>query len=456
MAALRCYTASWVLPVTAPPIEQGALLVDERGRIAAVGPVRDMPPESQAPRVELGHAALLPGLINVHAHPELAGFRGLLDDLPFHQWIPSLMRCKRDAALTFDDFLDAARWTCIESLRAGITTMGATEDSGAAVLALREARMRGVVYLEVFGPAPEQLAASMTSLRAKVDRFRAETNDLVRIGVSPHAPYSVSDELFRAVAQYARAEQLPLATHAAEAEAEALLVREGAGPFAAGLRTRGIGTAPRAPSTVALLDRTGILDCRPMLIHALRLDDDDIRRAADAGAVIAHCPVANARLGHGTARVVEMRAAGLNVAIGTDSVASNNRLDLLEEARVAQMMQRARLQSASALAAHELLEMVTIGAARALGIDGTTGSLETGKDADFCAVSLEQPHHIPAPDPIGALFHAARGSDVVMTVVRGEILYAGGSIIPFDVRRLEQQMVHMGDRLYAARSGSAR
>ena len=450
MAVMRCYTASWIVPVTSPPIARGGLLVDGNGRIAAVGPLEAMPPESSAPRVDLGDAILLPGLINIHAHPELSGFRGLLDDLPFHAWIPTLMRCKRGAALTFDDYLTAARWTCVESLRAGITTMGATEDSGAAVLALREARMRGVVYLEVFGPAPEQCADSMQTLRAKTERFGKETNDRVRVGISPHAPYTVSDDLYRAAASYARSEKLPLATHAAEAEAEDLLL-QGKGPFAAGLRTRGIATDTRAESTIELLERTGVLDCEPLLIHGVRMTDQDLRRAADHGASIAHCPIANARLGHGIARCVEMRNAGLNVSIGTDSVASNNRLDVLEEARVAQMLQRARLQSASALPAHELLEMVTINPARTLGMADRIGSLEVGKDADFCAISLEQPHNIPTPDPLAALFHSARGGDVIMTAVCGEMLYVGGRVIPFNTGSLRDEMHALGARLLHAR-----
>lgn len=447
MANLRCYTASWVLPVSAPPIPNGALLVDTSGRIAAVGPLSSMPPSTQAPRVELGDAMLLPGLINVHAHPELSAFRGLLDDLPFHEWIPSLMRCKRGAQLTFDDYLAAARWTCVEALRAGITTIGATEDSGAGVVALREAKMRGLVYLEVFGPAPAQAAESMAVLREKVGVFGKEATRQVRIGVSPHAPYTVSDELYRAVADFARVENLRVAVHAAEAEVEDLLIREGLGPFAAGLRSRGIATPVRGQSTFELMARTGIMACEPLLIHALRTSDEDIKRIADAGASIAHCPIANARLGHGVARVVELRAAGVAVGIGTDSVASNNRLDMLEEARVAQLMQRARLQSASALPSADLLRMVTIDAARILGLDQQVGSLEVGKDADFCAISLEAPHTIPAPDALNTLFHSARGSDVIMTAVRGEMLYVGGQVIPFDVPDLKTQIDEIAARL---------
>jgi cytosine/adenosine deaminase-related metal-dependent hydrolase len=448
---MRCYTASWVLPVVAPPIRNGALLVETDGMIAAVGPIESMPPAEQAERVDLGNAILLPGLINVHAHPDLGAFRGILDDLPFHEWLPALMHCKRRADLTFEDFVVSARWTCIESLRTGVTTLGATEDSGASIVALAQSKMRGLVYLEVFGPAPEQAEASLRSLAEKVEHWRGMTNERVGVGVSPHAPYTISDPLYRAVAQYARAERLPIALHAAEAEAEALLVNEGVGPFAAGLRTRGIATPVRASSTIQLLVRNGIMDCAPLLIHAVRMSGEDIRCAADAGATVAHCPIANARLGHGIAPVVEMRAAGITVAIGTDSVASNNRLDMLEEARVAQLLQRGRLQSASALPSEDLLRMVTIDAARVLGLSARVGSLEPGKDADFCVVSLEPPHNVPAPDPVGALFHSARGTDVVMTAVRGEILYANGSVLIADEKNLKQKIEQISARLQSAR-----
>ncbi len=449
----RLYTADWVLPVTAPPIAQGAMLVDEAGRIARVGAATDMHDVSDVERVDLGRALLLPGLINVHAHPELAAFRGLLDDLPFHQWIPTLVRCKREAPLCFDDYLTAASWTCVESLRAGITTMGATEDSGAAATALREAGMRGVVYLEVFGPDPSQCSTSMSELHAKVERLRAETTADVRVGVSPHAPYTVSDDLYRAVAEYARQNDLAVAAHAAVAEAEELLVRAGQGPFAAGQRSRGIATEPRADSTIQLLHDTGILECAPLLIHAIRVNEKDLEKIDRCDATVAHCPIANARLGHGIARVIEMREAGITVALGTDSVASNNRLDLLEEARAAQALQRARLQSAGALSSAELLRMVTIDAARVLRMADRIGSLEAGKDADFCVVSLAAPHNVPAPDPLQALFHSARGSDVIMTAVRGEVLYNHGQLTRFDTEELGAAMHGTSERLLKVRAG---
>lgn len=446
------YAARWVLPVTSPPIRDGAVLVDEAGRIAAVGPAASVPVPEDAERIELGEAALLPGLVNVHAHPELTALRGLLEDLPFHEWIPALIRAKHEARLSEEDHAVAARWTMIEALAAGITTLAATEDSGAALDALVEAGMRGMVYREVFGPAPEQAEESLAALRTKVAAMRARETDRVRVGISPHAPYSVSDRLFQMAAGYARDEGLPIAIHAAEAEAEELLVRYGEGPFAGGLRTRGIETPPRARSTIALLDRLGVLEARPLLIHCVRVDHEDIRRIADHGAAVAHCPAANARLGHGIAPLVELLEAGVTVGLGTDSVASNNRLDILEEARLAQLFQRARLRSAGALPADRLLRLATLDGARALGLDSRIGSLEPGKDADLCAVSLVGPHVVPLnDDPVTAIFHAARGSDVVLTAVQGRVLYRDGRVLSLDAERIRPRLEDAANRLARAR-----
>jgi cytosine/adenosine deaminase-related metal-dependent hydrolase len=450
MRATR-YTADWVLPVSAPPIRTGAVLVDERGIIREVGPAAVIAAGDDVESVDLGPAILLPGLVNVHTHPELAAMRGLLEDMPFHEWIPTLRRARDGAGLDAGDYVDCARWACLEALAAGVTTMGATEDSGAALEALREAGMRGVVYREVFGPAPDQAAAALAKLRAKVDAMWDRATDLVRVGVSPHAPYTVSDELFRLVAQYALAEGLPVAVHAAEAEVEAQLVAEGAGPFAAGLRTRGIATPPRGRSTVELLDRTGILATQPLLIHCVRVDAGDIARIADSGAAVAHCPVANARLGHGIAPVIEMQQAGVLVGLGTDSVASNNRVDMLEEARCAQLMQRARLGSAGALPAAELLRLATLDGARTLGLDGLAGTLEPGMHADLCAVRLSAPHAGPVHDPCSALLLAARGADVVLTAVKGRVLYREGRYLSLDVQGLRSRIDEIGARLRNAR-----
>ena len=431
------YRAAWVLPVVAEPIRQGAVMVDAGGRIAAVGPAASIEPPGGAEIVELGEAALLPGLVNVHAHPELSLFRGALEDLRFRDWILRLVGTKR-TALTDADYDLAARWTLVESLRAGITTVAATESSAASLGALKEAGMRGIVYREVFGPDPSVAPDSMAELRGCIDRLRGEATDLVRLGISPHAPYTVSDALFSAAAEYAIAEQLPVAIHSDESAAERALVSQGEGDFAPGLRARGIETPPRAPSTVQLLDRLGVLAARPLLIHCVLLDYDDVVRLVDHGCAVAHCPVANAKLGHGVAPLPELREAGVRVGLGTDSVGSNNRLDLLEEARLASLLQRGRLASHDYLGPAELLRLVTLDGARALGMEDRVGSLEPGKDADLCAVSLAAPHVRPVHDPVAALFHAARGSDVILTAVAGRVLYRDGAVATLDEAALAE------------------
>jgi 5-methylthioadenosine/S-adenosylhomocysteine deaminase len=453
------YRARWVLPVNVAPISDGAVLVGGAGRILEVGPATRVPLPDGAADVDLGQAALLPGLVNAHAHPELVALRGALEDLPFHAWIPLLRRAKSAAALDADDCAAAARWTCVEAMAAGITTIGATEDSGEALTALVAAGMRGVVYREVFGPDPAQTEAAMAALREQVAVMRRAETDLVRVGISPHAPYTVSDRLFAATAHLAVDESLPMAVHAAEAQVEEALVVHGAGPFAEGLRARGIEIRPRAHSTVALLHRLGVLRARPLLIHCVRLHADDYQRLADAGATVAHCPVANARLGHGTAPVPELMEAGVRVGLGTDSMAANNRMDLLEEARIAQLVQRARLRDPGVLPAAAVLRMATLGGAEALGMADRTGSLEPGKAADLCAISLSAPHTRPVHDVTAAVVHAARGADVVLTVVQGRVLYERGHWLTLDpstiLPRVESSAARLGVAVTAARAGAA-
>jgi 5-methylthioadenosine/S-adenosylhomocysteine deaminase len=196
-----------------------------------------------------------------------------------------------------------------------------------------------------------------------------------------------------------------------------------------------------------LLERTGILDTRPLLIHCVGVTGADIARIAASGAAVAHCPAANARLGHGIAPVAEMLAAGVAVGLGTDSVAANNRLDLLEEARLAQMMQRARLRSPDMLPAERVLRLATYDGARALGLDRVIGSLEPGKDADLCAVSLAGAHVRPVHDPFAAVVHAARASDVTMTMVRGRAIFREGISLTLDPSLLRPALEDAAGRL---------
>lgn len=443
------YRARWILPVASPPIPNGELLVDAAGRIAAVAPAGAIDVPSDAAVEELGEAILLPGLVNVHAHPELAMFRGALEDLAFRDWILRLVSAKRTLLLA-EDSLSAARWTMIEAARAGMTTIAATEASGAAVTALREAGLRGIVYQETFGPDPRDVQRAADQLRSDLDHLLPLATDLVQVGVSPHAPYTVSDALYRATVEIAREGSLPLAVHIAESAAEDDLVVRGSGDFAPGLRARGIETPQRGDSPFRLLEMLGVLDARPLLIHSVRLDEACMELVAESGCAVAHCPVANAKLGHGIAPIQELLSRGVTVGIGTDSVGSNNRLDLLEEARVASLLQRAAGKEPDLLPAAQLLRLCTLDGARALGLDDRIGSLEPGKDADLCAVSLAGIHTIPSFDPVTTLFHSARGSDVVLTIVRGRAIYRDGKVLSMEESQAKEDIEAAAERLRGA------
>ncbi|HYC52150.1 MAG TPA: amidohydrolase family protein, partial [Gemmatimonadaceae bacterium] len=234
------YHARWVVPISAPPFENGTVAVAD-GRIKYVGPRADAP---RGGDIDLGDVLLLPGLVNTHTHLELTAMRGFLEDLDFAQWIVRLNKVKR-AVLDRDRMLDAARFGLVEGLRAGVTTYADTCDSGVAFHAMLEAGVRGIMFQEVFGPDPAESPKSMSALQEKVGALRPQQTALVRIGVSPHAPYTVSDDLYSAVASWATGSRLPIAAHIAESEFERELVEQGDGVFARGLRTRGISVESR-------------------------------------------------------------------------------------------------------------------------------------------------------------------------------------------------------------------
>jgi cytosine/adenosine deaminase-related metal-dependent hydrolase len=420
------YHARWIIPISAPPFENGTVAVRD-GRIAYVGP------RSNAPRgedVELGEALLMPGLVNTHTHLELTALRGFLEDLDFAHWIIRLNGVKR-AVLDRDRMLDAARFGIIEGLRAGVTTYADTCDSGVAFDAMLEAGVRGIMFQEVFGPDPAVPDKSLAELSPKIDALRPRQTPLVRVGVSPHAPYTVSDPLYAAVAEYARRQGLPVAVHIAESEVERELVERGEGVFADGLRRRGIPIVPRGRSSIDVLDRAGILDVRALLIHCVRLDDKDIELVARHRAPVAHCPISNAKLGHGTARVLEMLDAGVTVGLGSDSVASNNKMDMLAEARAAVLAQRARVAKHDVLCAKDVLALATLGGAKALDLDDEIGSLEVGKSADLAAFPVDE-CGMPVHDPEAAAVFALPGVNAKLVTVAGRELVRDGRVARVD------------------------
>ena len=444
------YHARFVLPISAPAIANGTVAVDG-GRIAYVGP-RAGAPAAGTDDQDLGDAVLLPGLVNAHCHLELTAMRGFLEDLDFRSWILRLTTAKR-AVLTRESMLDSARYGIAEGLRHGVTTYADTCDSGVAFDAMLERGVRGIMYQEVFGPDPAQCAAALAELRTKIDALRPRETPLVRVGVSPHAPYTVSDSLFSAVAGYAREESLPVAVHIAESEVEQQLVTAGAGVFAEGLRARAIAANARARSPIQLLQSLGVLATRALLIHCVRVDLADVAAIAAAHCGVAHCPASNTKLGHGIAPLAEMLTAGIAVGLGSDSMASNNRMDILGEARLAVLLQRARLGSHTGISSPAALELATLGGARALGFGHEAGSLEPGKAADLAAFALDD--LAPTSDPETAAVFAVAGARAKFVAVAGRVLVRDGRLLDEDCE-LASRVQRTGEALHVWLAGAGR
>jgi cytosine/adenosine deaminase-related metal-dependent hydrolase len=419
------YRARWVVPVTAPPVRDGAIAVRD-GRFTYVGPASHAPKGAMR---DLGDALLLPGLVNTHTHLELTAMRGFLENLAFPEWIARLQRAKT-TVLTRESMLDSAKLGIAEGLLAGITTYADTCDSGVALEAMNAMGVRGVMYQEVFGPDPDACDEAMASLRDKLESHRANASSLVRVGISPHAPYTVSDRLFEATRDLARTMSLPVAIHIAESAEEDAYVRDATGPFADAHRARGFVVAPRADTPVALLDRLGVLSVRPLLIHCVRTREADIRAIAAAPCPIAHCPASNAKLGHGVAPLHEWLQAGIAVGLGSDSTASNNRMHMLEEARVAILAQGAR--RGSTVAADRALELATIGGARCLGLAREIGSIEIGKSADFAAFPLDDLPATPHADPVTTAVFSLGGARATTVAVAGDLRVVAGEVLHLD------------------------
>src|SRR5947209_14821122 len=429
----KIYSARWVLPVISEPVEGGAVAV-EGARVEGVGARAELTERFPSAEVlDLGEAAILPGFVNCHTHLELTAMRGFLEaeEGNFFAWLRKVTVARRER-MTPEDLYVSAAWGAVEAARAGVTCVGDASDAGATTMrALNEVGLRGVVFQEAFGPDEREARQQFEKAREKTAMLRGGETRLVALGLSPHSPYTVSPPLLEMLARLARDERLPLMMHAAESEAEQLLMLYGSGPFAESFAARGFAFRSPGVSTVRHLSQTGILSARPLLAHCARVDDEDIRLIKEHGASVAHCPKSNAKLGHGRAPLSALLRAGVAVGLGSDSVASNNTCDLMEEARFAVLASRAvgdTLEGGRMLGPAEALHMMTRGGAHALRLEHQTGALAEGLEADLVAARLDAAHQLPIYDPAAALVFASSGCDVLLTVVAGREVFRDGRV----------------------------
>jgi cytosine/adenosine deaminase-related metal-dependent hydrolase len=406
---VRIISADWVVPVEGLPIEDGAIAIADDGTIAAVGRADDL---GRGERHD--GCVIVPGFVNAHSHIEYAVYAGFGDGLPFVPWIG--MHIQRKEALDLDDMVAIATVGANECLRSGITTVGDCSFSGAAATAAAATGLRAVVYLEVFG----RDASALDRFHEAHARIEPLLSDRVRVGISPHAPYTCTIEVYRACAALG----LPQATHFAESAAEREWLVDGAGDWSP---LAGFLVPPPGETGIRLLASEGLLSSSLMAAHCVHVDGEEIELLATHGVGVASCPRSNGYLGCGVAPLEELRAAGVAVSIATDSPASTPSLDLFEELRSAIVGARSRAKRPDALSAAEALELATLGGARVLGMADRVGSLVPGKQADLAVISLAGSPFDPVEDPVAAAVLGGSPDRVAATLVAGEQRYLKGT-----------------------------
>lgn len=397
-ADVRTLTARWVFPVSSPPLEGGTVTV--RGeKIEAVEP-RGV----RSADIDLGNVAVIPGLVNAHTHLDLSGARGLIpptDPHYFTEWLKGVIayRRTRSEEQTLAD-IDAGLAEC---LRFGTTLIGDIASEGKSWEALSAAKTRAVVYWELIGLSFER----MSSAGRGAARWKAtpSTHPFCRRGVSPHAPYSNSGTLYAVTGRW----DVPLATHIAESPGELFLLATRRGPFRTFLETLGVWEPGRIAPSIAVILKWLIGNSSIVLAHCNYLSPEDRRHLDPKRHTVVYCPRTHAAFGHPPHPFRDFLARGIRVCLGTDSLASNPDLDILAEARFVHTKY-------PDFSGEQLLKMLTLSGAKALGWADECGSLEPGKSADLVAVPLPDVEG----DPHELLFGPAIPGETRRTMWRGE------------------------------------
>jgi cytosine/adenosine deaminase-related metal-dependent hydrolase len=440
---MKILSAEYVLPISSAPIENGAVAF-EKNKIVAVGTRQELIEKfPEAIREDFGEAAILPGFVNCHSHLELTAMRGFVDEFDdnFTSWLLKLSGT-RDEKLTAEDIQTSAIFGAIEGARAGVTCFGDIGRLGEnGFEALKSVGLRGVVFQETeFTPDNRTVAEDFAKLEEKFLRLRENETNLVKIGLSPHAPYTVSPKLFEKIAEYAVENDVKISIHAAESLMEDDLMIHGKGFFTDFYKNRGLEWNAPLCSTVEMLDKLGVLKAKPLLAHCVKVSERDIDLIKNSGSRIAHCPKSNAKFGHGIAPLEKFLDAKISVGFGSDSMASNNVCDILEEARFATLFARNLPDRKRFLQPREIIETATLGGAKALGLESEIGSLETGKQADFAVVSLENAAQMPNHDIYSTLLFASNARDIRRTIVAGETIKINEREIKEKIKEMSQKM----------------
>lgn len=421
--------------------------VDVRdGEIASVSAAPIRAPEAQ--RVDARGKVVMPGIVNAHTHLFQTLIRGVYEEMSFPDWLRAIYACGR--ALTPEDSFVSAQLGCLESMRSGVTTvvehqflnrgeqLAESTIAGMRSTGIRVALARTIMDLGDLAPremleTPEQ---GLRSFERLWDAHRDELGDgMLTLLTGANTPgASSTGELARATRTFAEERGVGQSMHLAESASVIRTVRERYGQ----------------PGVVAWLESIDALGPRILAAHSVHLTRDEIAIMARRGMSVSHNPVSNMFLGDGIAPVVELLAAGVNVALGTDGAASNNTQDMFEVLKISSLLQRVRLQDGAAVPPMQALRMATINGAKALGLDHRVGSVEAGKRADLVMLDLRAAAHtVAVHDVVSQVVYCARAADVEMVIVDGRIVVSGRAATRIDEPRLLAEAQTAGERLVA-------
>jgi 5-methylthioadenosine/S-adenosylhomocysteine deaminase len=431
--------ARWIVPVSPAGLvlEHASLAIDD-GRIQALGPRHSTHAEYRAAAtLSLDRHALIPGLVNAHGHAAMTLLRGYAEDAPLSEWLNHHIWPLEQRFVDAQFVRDGARLAISEMIRAGTTCFSdmyffpeVTAETARAAGMRCQVAFPIVAFANAWSDGTDDALHKGMALH---DAYRA--HPLVQVAFGPHAAYSLDRTDLEKILMYAEELDAPVHIHLHETAAEVADARANGGR-----------------SWIEVLGDIGLLSPRLQAVHVTQADQDDIARLAASRAHVVHCPHSNLKLASGICPVTWLLQAGVNVALGTDGAASNNGLDLLQEARLASLLAKISTQDARSLPDARALELATLGGARALGLDADVGTLEPGKLADVVAVDLAAPRFQPVYDPTAALVHCGAGSAVSHVWIAGRAVLADGELLTVDEPAVLAAAGRWRERLAAARA----
>lgn len=372
------------------------------------------------------HGLVMPGLVNTHTHAAMACFRGFADDLPLMTWLEEYIfpvEAQLDSSMVYDSTL----LSIAEMIKSGTTSfcdmyLFAKDVARAAEQAGIRSWIGEVLY-DFQSPSYGKLEDGFTYVREMFELYR--DHPLITITVDPHSVYTCAPSLLKKCGLLAKEFDTLLVTHLAETETEVDLCR-----------------TEHGATPVSHLERLGLLDNRLLAAHCVKLDENDIELLAAREVNISHCQESNMKLASGTAPIPALLQRGVTVSIGTDGSASNNDVDMFSEMNTVAKVHKVSTMDPTVMNAETTLHAATLGGASALGVDDQIGSLEPGKKADLIVLDLNQPHLTPLYNIPSHLVYAARGADVVHSIINGTVVMQNRKLLTLDESAL---IVRMGD-----------